>query len=132
MFNNRGVEQMKISEFFYITKFGGVIAAGVLAAAITFIIQLGLSYNNKLVKLEVEQMHLSKENNKEFGKDYEEFGKIISKLDNPAKMLGELQPLLEHFSELEQRIEENENDIDRFEKTTEYLKGQVETILSYK
>ena len=114
---------MKISDFFDITKFGGVIAAGVLAAAIIFIIQLGLSNNNKLVKLEVEFMQLSEETN-------EKFGKIDSKLDNITNMLKVLQPLLERFNELEQRVEVNENEIVGFQKSTEYLKGQVETILS--
>ena len=45
-------------------------------------------------------------------------------------MLEKLQPLLEHIKELEQRVEENKNEIVGLEKTAEYLKGQVETILS--
>ena len=83
---------MKIGDFFDITKFGGALAAILLAAAIVFIINLGLGYNNKLVKLEVEHMLLSEKTN-------EEFRKVNTKLDNIEKMLAKFQPLLEHIKE---------------------------------
>ena len=143
---------MNFGSFFDITKFGGVIAAGVLAAAIITLIQLSWSSGIKLAKLEVEHMQLSEETNKEFAKIHEKvdekfakvdeefakihekvdekFAKVHEEFDNIAKILEGLQPLLEYVKELEQRVEKNENEIVGFEKTAEYLKGQVETILS--
>ena len=54
---------MKIGDFLDITKFGGALAAILLATAILFIFNLGLSNNNKLVKLEIEHMLLSEKTN---------------------------------------------------------------------
>ena len=126
---------MKISDFFDITKFGGVLTAGVLAAAIMFIIQLGWTANNRLLKMESEHIQMSKENHEEFGKVYEEFGKVyeeFEKINATLAILGEIQSQLEDLKGIESAVDTNKTDLDELDQKTEYLRGQVETILSNK
>ena len=99
---------MKISDFFDITKFGGVLAAGVLAAAIMFIIKLGWSANNKLVKMESEHIQMSKENN-------EEFGKTNATLADHSMILGEISSQLEDLNGIKSAVDTNETKIEGLE-----------------
>ena len=140
---------MKIGDFFDTTKFGGIVSAAVLAAAIMFIIQLGWTANNRLLKMESEHIQMSKENHEEFGKIHEEFGKIheefgkvyeefgkvyeeLEKINATLAILGEIQSQLEDLKGIESAVDTNKTDLDELDKKTEYLKGQVETILSNK
>ena len=116
---------MKISDFFGITKFGGVLAAAVLAAAIMFIIQLGWVANNRLVKMESEHVQMSKENK-------EEFEKINATLADHSMILGEIQSQLEDLNGIKSAVDTNEANIEGLDQKTEFLRGQVETILSNK
>ena len=116
---------MKIGDFFDTTKFGGIISAAVLAAAIMFIIQLGWTANSKLVKMESEHIQMSKENN-------EEFEKINATLADHSMILGEIQSQLEDLKGVKSAMDTNETNIERLDQKTEYLRGQVETILSNK
>ena len=96
----------------------------------------------------------------EFAKIHEEFKGVNSKLDsldrevkkntedinqinktlldmgesvnNNFKMLEEVQSQLENYEELEKRVENNEIGIERAEKSTEFLRGQVDTMISKK
>ncbi len=133
---------MKIGDFFDTTKFGGIISAAVLAAAIMFIIQLGWTANNRLLKMESEHIQMSKENHEEFGKIHEEFGKVyeefgkvygeFEKINATLAILGEIQSQLEDLKGIESAVDTNKTDLDELDQKTEYLRGQVETILSNK
>ena len=168
---------MKIIEFFDLTKFGGVLAASVLAAAFIILIQFSWMANTRLVKMDLENTEISKElkeihsilkeinsavkinsegiksnseaiksnseaiksNSEAIKSNLEEIRKtnsalfqLLETVGKNSTMLEEVQSQLEDYAELEQRVDKNEGELDEFSEKSEFLRGQLETILSSK
>ena len=161
---------MKIFDFFDLTKFGGVLAASVLAVAFIILIQFSWMANTRLVKMDLENTEISKElkeihsilkeinsavkinsegiksnsegiksNSEAIKSNLEEIRmtnsalfQLLETVGKNSTMLEEVQSQLADYAELEQRVDKNEGELDEFSEKSEFLRGQLETILSSK
>ncbi len=149
VFIQNGEVKMKISETFIKNCLGAGLVVAVVAPAIYILIQFVWTTNTKLVKVEVENSVNTKElvkMNEELVKLNEGRAKIINEQaktnEELVKVNEELLRLndgqakitfrLDELEGVEPRVESNEKRLNEAEKQTNYLKGQVETLLSKK
>ena len=154
---------MKIIDFFDLTKFGGVLAASELAAALIILIQFSWMANTRLVRVDLENTQIFEElkdvhamlkeinsavkinseginsnsegiksNSEEIKKVNSALSQLLETVGKNSAMLEEVQSQFEDYVELGQRATKNEEELDEFAEKSEFLRGQLETILSSK